>query len=216
MGCCCTSPIAQQFGRDTAKDDLKRYRKDGPLPTTRALISALQSRGVQGATVLDIGGGVGAIHQELLDAGARSATHVDISLDYLAAARELAAEKGHAAQVRFVDGDFVALAGSVDSADLVTLDRVICCYPDMPSLVEKSAAKARRLYGAVYPRRAWWVRMGLRTINFGMWVSRNAFRVYAHPPQAIDAALQRMGLRRESVQRTFVWEVVVYGRSQPA
>ena len=49
------------FSRDEADLDLKRYRDKGPDPTTKALVNAIRGLGIDGATVLDIGGGVGAI-----------------------------------------------------------------------------------------------------------------------------------------------------------
>ncbi|UCC73007.1 MAG: methyltransferase domain-containing protein [Gemmatimonadota bacterium] len=82
---------------------------------------------MEGATLLDIGGGVGVIQHELLDAGARGATGVEAVPRYLAAARGEAERRGHAERVDLVLGDFVELAGAIEPADMVTLDRVICC-----------------------------------------------------------------------------------------
>lgn len=192
---------------------MRRYRADGPLPTTRALIDALRSLGggIAGTELLDIGAGVGAIHHALVDNGAVRAVHVDLSVDFIDVAREEAVRRGHD-QVRFVAGDFVELASTIDDADVVTLDRVICCYPDMERLVERAAGKARRLFGAVYPRRAPWTQIAFPFINIFERIRRSEFRVYGHSPVAIDAVLRRMGFERRSLQRTWVWEVVVYAR----
>jgi 2-polyprenyl-3-methyl-5-hydroxy-6-metoxy-1,4-benzoquinol methylase len=209
--CCSTNAIADHFGRKTAAAELRRYQEDGPLPTTRALIDSVRSLGVAGAQLLDVGAGVGAIHHALLDAGASSAVHVDISPAFVDAART-ETERRRNDRVRFIIGDFVELASTIDEADVVTLDRVICCYADMPRLVERSAAKARRMYGAVYPRNAWWVRIGIVVNNMVFRVRRSDFRSYLHSPAAIDAVLRRMGLERRSLQRTWVWEVAVYVR----
>lgn len=212
--CCSTRAIATQFGRDTAQEELRRYRSDGPPPTTRALIDALRAQGVADADLLDIGAGVGAIDNALLESGALRAVHVDISPDYAEAAREEARRRGHADRMRFVTGDFVELAPDLDAADIVTLDRVICCYPHMERLVASSARKTRRLYGAVYPRDSWWTRAGFALENLLKRLRRSDFRIYVHPPAAIDEVLRRAGLERRSVQRTWMWEVVVY-RRQP-
>jgi magnesium-protoporphyrin O-methyltransferase len=210
--CCQCEGIERQFGGKTARAELRRLRKRGPVPTTRLLVEALRREGVAGASILDVGGGVGAVHHELLDAGARDAVHVDVSPDYLDVAREEAERRGHGGQVQFVRGDFVHVAPDLGAADVVTLDRVICCYPDMAALVERSAEKARRLYGAVYPREAWWMRLAIGATNVLMRLRRSAFRVYLHAPAAIDAALRRRGLERRSLQRTLGWEVAVYAR----
>jgi hypothetical protein len=66
---------------------------------------------------------VGIIHNELLEAGVQSATHVDASDPFLHAASDEARTRGHAERVRFLRGDFVALAPDIPPADIVTLDR---------------------------------------------------------------------------------------------
>src|SRR6185436_20460433 len=175
---------------------LKRFRRHGAEGTTRALVSLLRQRNVQGATILDIGGGVGAIHHELLDAGAERAVHVDASAPYIHGARDEASRRGHSERVEFVYGDFVTAAETIPAADVVTLDKVICCYPAMEQLVAASASHARRLYGAVFPRDRWFLRFGFRVMNLFFWLRRSAFRTYLHSPEAIDAALRRAGLSR--------------------
>jgi 2-polyprenyl-3-methyl-5-hydroxy-6-metoxy-1,4-benzoquinol methylase len=215
--CCSTEAIASQFDQDTANEELRRYRRDGPVPTTQALIDALVARGVADAEVLDIGAGIGAIHHALLERGARRAVHVDISNDYLEAARLEADRLGHAVRVRFVRGNFVDLAPKIDVADVVTLDRVICCYPDLEGLVTRSAERARRLYGAVFPRDRTLVRLGIVFMNLAKRLRGSAFRSYFHSPALIDEMLLRAGLVRQNTQRTWFWEVVVYTRrSSPA
>ena len=213
MACCrqCEG-IERQFSRTLAERELRRFRRRGPIPTTRRLFDALASAGVADSTILDVGGGIGAIHHVLLDQGAREAVHVDASSGYLAVAKDETAHRGHVERVRFVGGDFVDLAEELPEADIVTLDRVICCYPDMQALVGHSAAKARRLYGAVYPREAWWMRAAGRVMNLFMRIQRSAFRLFLHPPAAIDAVLRANGLEQRSIQRTLLWEIVVYGR----
>jgi len=106
----------------------------------------------------------------------------------------------------------VSVAHEVAPADVVTLDRVICCYDDMPALVSRSAEKATRLYGAVYPRELTWMQIGIAAINVVQRLKRSSFRVFLHRPSAIDAALRAAGLERLTLRRTFGWEVVVYER----
>ena len=180
------------------------------MRTTRLLVTELVAAGVGAASVLDIGGGIGAIHHLLLDAGAKDAMHVDVSREYLTAAEAEAERRGHSSRVQFVHGDFVELSGGVADADVVTLDRVICCYPDMPRLVTLSAERCRRLYGAVYPRQSWWLRLGIAAVNRLMQLRRCPFRVYLHSPAAIDATLKSRGFARIAFHRTVAWEVAVY------
>jgi magnesium-protoporphyrin O-methyltransferase len=213
MTSCCCQGVDEMFGDKTAQRDLRRYRKRGPSKATRMLLDALQREGIEHATVLDIGGGIGAVQQELLDAGAERATSVEASDAYLRAAREESERRGHADRIRYHAGDFVALADGVEPADVVTLDRVLCCYPDMESLVAKSADRAQRLYGLVYPRDRWWVGSGFRVLNLGMRVARRAFRVHLHRTAAVDAVARDHGLTPKLARRAGpVWQVAVYAR----
>lgn len=217
MSCSQCDGIEAQFGDAAARKQLRRFRRRGPDKTTRLLIdsvrAALGGSSASTAALLDIGGGVGAIHHELLEGAVSTATHVDASTSYLAAAREETARRGHAGRVDFVHGDFVSESEKIPNADVVTLDRVICCYHDMPGLVERSAAKARRFYGAVYPRGTWGMGVALRAINTWLRVKRSAFRVFHHRPADIDAVLRAAGLNRRLLRQTWGWEIVVYERT---
>ncbi|MEX2154333.1 MAG: methyltransferase [Gemmatimonadaceae bacterium] len=217
MNCCPREAYDAQFDDKHASKDVERFHKEGADHTTRALIDALRAAGVQGATLLDIGGGIGVIHHELLDVGVTGATHVDVSAAYVRAARRDAVLHGHAERVRFVVGDFVALAREIPAADVVTLDRVICCYADMEALVAASASRAKRLYGAVFPRDRWFLKIAFAAENLFKRLTRCDFRTYVHPVRAIDAAIRRQGLEPRKQLKTFVWNVVVYARtSTPA
>jgi len=220
MACTQCDGIDREFDPAVARRSLRRYRRRGPDKSTRLLIEALRAAvdglDLRNAALLDIGGGVGAIQHELLDGRVARATHVDASSAYLVAAREEAERRGHTARTSFVFGDFVSLAETLPAAEIVTLDRVICCYPDMPALVSQSAQKATRLYAAVYPRRGAWMGLGLAAINAFQRVRRSGFRVFHHDPDAIDAVLHSAGLERQSLRRTIAWEIVVYERRAPA
>ena len=200
------------FSHDEAEKDLRRYRDNGPDPTTKVLLAAIRARGVEGATVLDIGGGVGAIQLELLEAGAVSTVSVDASPEYVAVARSEAERRGYADRTRHLTGDFVALAGELEPADVVTLDKVVCCYPDMPLLVGHSVERTRRMIGLVYPRSAWWVRAVATVGNAGYRLFRSATRFYIHPQDRVDQLIRDAGFVAHPVQRGVVWQVVLYVR----
>ena len=214
MNCCRADRYDVMFDVRMARKDLKHFRKDGPDPTTRALIDALVAAGVKDATVLDVVGGVGAIQHALLEQGAASTTDIDASAEYLRAAEEEGERRGAVDRMKFLHGDFVALAPDIPPVDVVTLDKVICCYPDMEALVAASASRAKRLYGAVFPRERWSVKIGFAAVNFFMGIMRRGFRAYVHPVAAIDAALKRQGLSLRAERQTFVWRVVVYARAR--
>ncbi|MEX2535586.1 MAG: methyltransferase domain-containing protein [Trueperaceae bacterium] len=151
--------LERVFDDRAARADLRRYRRRGPQRTTKIMVDVLIAEGIVAATVLDIGGGVGAIPNAMIRAGARSARLVDASAAYLATARDEAERQGHLERMSFRFGDFVGVAAEEPAAEVVTLDRVICCYDDMEALVSASTARAERLYGLVYPRDSWWNRL---------------------------------------------------------
>jgi magnesium-protoporphyrin O-methyltransferase len=212
MNCCQCQGIEELFNPKFVAKELSRYQSKGPAKTTQMLIEAMQEGGVEGLSLLDIGGGIGAVQHGLIHAGAESATDVDASSAYIQAAREEAQRQGLSDRVTFYLGNFVELAADIPPADIVTLDRVICCYPEMEKMVDLSAARARKLYGLVYPRDTWWVRIGLAIENFIFKLQRNPFRSFVHPTKSVEDILSNHGLMRRSYRRTLLWQVVVYTR----
>lgn len=214
MGCCAQCQgIRQEFGDGVARRELRRYRRRGPTGTTRSLLEALRRGGIGGCSFLDIGGGVGVIQHELLLAGAASGTSVDASPAYLDAARSEAQRRGIDRRMQYREGDFVELASTLPDADVVTLDRVLCCYPDMPALVDASARRARRFWGAVIPReerRA--VRLGIAFINLVQRLRRRPFRVFGHPRIDIERRLRNLGFDGYFESTSFLWRVLVFER----
>ena len=212
MSCPQCSGLERLFDKKTAARDLKNYRKKGPDKSTRLLIKALEAEGVNGATLLDIGGGIGAIQHELIRAGVRQAIDVDASPAYIEAARSEAERQGHAERMTYHPGNFVELADKIDPVNIVTLDRAICCYPDMPALVGASAKLAQNLYGLVYPRDTWWLKLAARLLNSAMWLQRNPFRFFVHPSETVNEVISHHGFEPRFYRRTFLWQIVVYSR----
>lgn len=213
MSCAHCRDAGAFFHDRTARRELRRYRRRGPSGTTRHLLDALLQRlPAGGFTALDVGGGVGAVQHALLERGAERVVAVDASAGYLRAAREEARSRGLDGRLEQMEGDFVELAARVPDVDVVTLDRVVCCYPDMPALVGASADRARRLYGVVVPRERWWVRIGLAATNLYLRLRRSAFRVYLHPLPALRSELEQRGFGEVHTQRSFVWRVMVFER----
>lgn len=210
-GCSCGG--ANEFGGWIVRREQTTYRKRGPDATTRQLIDGLAAGGVEGMTVLDIGAGVGAVHLALLAAGAASAVDIDGSPAYIEAAREEAVRAGRSDDVRHLLGDFVALAPEIEPADLVALDRVVCCYPDMAALVGLSVARARRRYGLVYPRSDWWIRALAAIANTGARLIRRPTRAWVHPTADVDALVRAAGFRPTTQKTGLWWQVVVYERA---
>ncbi len=203
--------LEKEFDGRYARRELGAYRRKGVGTPTRLLVDAILEAG-GGETLLDIGGGVGGIQHALLEDGARSAVAVDASSALLDAARQEAERRGLGDRIRFLHGDFLDLAGTLAPADVVTLDKVICCYPAMEALVGESADRARRVWGAVYPRRNLLNRVALPVLNLIHRLRRIPMRGFLHPPTGIRHVLRARGFRARSRSRTLVWEVEVWER----
>ena len=166
MGCCQCQGIENIFDKKAAKRALKRYLKKGPSKTTAMLLKAIHKTEVKSLDFLDIGGGIGAIQYDLIKAGASSGTSIEASPAYIDLAKEEIRKYNLAEIIDFKHGDFTAIASDVDSADIVTLDKVICCYDDMSELVRLSSKLSRKIYAVIYPRDVWWTKLALPFINF--------------------------------------------------
>ena len=213
MPCNCCEITDHAFTEAEARAEVRNYRKRGPARQTKLLLEAIRSLGLKGAALLDVGGGIGTIHHELLEDVAREAMHVDASSAYLKVATEEARRRGHSERVKFIHADFKDVAADLPLADVVTLDRVVCCYPDFRGLLRAAASHSRRAIALTYPRETWYMRVGLRVINFFQKLRRDPFRVFLHPVAEMESLLKEEGLRKVSVRRLFVWEMALYQRA---
>jgi len=212
MPCNCCEMTDNIFNEDSAKSDIKEYRKHGPADQTKLILEAVRSLELKDVALLDVGGGVGTIHHELLKDVAREATHVDASSAYLKEAKEESEKQGNTERVNFIHADFTDVAADLPQADVVTLDRVVCCYPDFRSLLKNASEHSRKAIALTYPREVWYIRVGLGVINFFQRLRRDPFRVFIHPIHEMDELLTKQGFRRSSMKRLFVWEMALYQR----
>jgi magnesium-protoporphyrin O-methyltransferase len=209
---CCARDYETFFGRRIAARDARRFRRHGLRGSARSL--AELSGDVRGATVLEVGGGVGAIELELLAAGAERATNVELSGEYESAAAELLAERGVTERVDRRIGDFVAAADTVAPHDIVVMHRVVCCYPDVDALVGAAAERTRRRLVLTYPQERAIVRAGLGLANAILRLRGSTFRVYVHPVRRIEAAASTHGLELVARrQHGWLWESAAFAHS---
>ncbi|HIB72651.1 MAG TPA: methyltransferase domain-containing protein [Candidatus Marinimicrobia bacterium] len=212
MGCCQCQGIENMFDKKAANRQLKRYLKKGPSKTTSMLLDAINKKGVQGLNFLDIGGGIGAIQYDLIKAGASNGTSIEASSAFFDVVKEEALQNGLAERVNFKYGDFTATASDVDSADIVTLDKVICCYDDMSELVGLSSKLARKIYAVIYPRDVWWTKLALLMVNFYPRIKGSSFRVFIHPTKKVEEIIFGNGLKRNYYATTLFWQVAIFTR----
>lgn len=204
---CCARDYEKVFGGKTADRDARRSRKRGLRGSARTL--AQLAGDVRGASVLEVGGGVGAIEIELLEEGAERATNVELAATYERAAESLLAERGLTGRVERRLGDFVEESDAIAPHDVVVMHRVVCCYPDVEALVGAGAQHARRRMVLTYPQERRLIRFALAAVNAVMRIGGSTFQVYVHPFARIAAAATGMQLveRRRS---GLVWETAAF------
>ncbi len=215
MSCCTHCRDAGDFfDLKNARKELHHYKKKGAITSTRLLIDALKSLEVNGKSLLDIGGGVGIIQHELFGHGLSRSVQVDASRAYLEVSRDESARLGFDDQTEYHYGDFVDLSPDLPDADLVTLDRVICCYPHMPELIAASTSKAKTWYGVVYPVERWYTRWGVKLVNLYFKLTKSDFRVYVHPEGKIESRITGQGFSAIYKTKTLLWNIAVYQKSK--
>jgi SAM-dependent methyltransferase len=213
--CCRPESYGAFFSEKGARRALRRYRRRGLDRLSTQIAAVVRERGVRGATVLEVGGGIGALEVALLEAGAERATNVELSPEYEEAAAELARERGVEQQVERRIGDFVA-EPDVTDADTVVMNRVVCCYPDYEALVGTAADRARRLLVFTFPRERLLVRSLFGLMNLWLRLTRSGFRGFVHPAQAMLEVAQRRGMTPVVQRRGAFWQLAALERtSQP-
>ena len=206
-GCCPSRDYHRFFNQRFARRLANRYHKRGLDPTAQTMVQFLQGLGLEGASVLEIGGGVGEIGIELLQAGAARAQNLELSPAYEQPARELAAQAGVQGRLDWRIHDLAQNPGAVAPADLVVLHRVVCCYPDHARLLAAAADHALRALVFSYPPRNLLSRAFYRVFNLVMRLTRSGFRGFAHPEGTMLGVLEDHGLRRTYQGRSRIWQI---------
>jgi 16S rRNA G966 N2-methylase RsmD len=210
--CCDRDAYDEVFGDRFARRLARRFRKRGLDRTRRRLVDFLTAHGIEDATVLEIGGGVGELHVELLRRGARAATNLEISQSYEEPAAQLLDESGVRDRVtrRFLD--IASAPEEVARADVVLLHRVVCCYPDYERLLAAAAGHAQRLLVFSHPPRNPVSRLSFGFDNLVRRLRRNDFRAFVHPPKAMLAVVESNGMVLRYRHRGLAWTVVGFER----
>jgi 16S rRNA G966 N2-methylase RsmD len=206
-GCCDPRGCDQFFGARFARRAARRYRKRGLDKPARHIVAFLQRQGLDGATVLEVGGGVGEIQLELLKRGAERTVNLELSPAYEQEAARLVREAGLEGRVQRRIHDLAVNPDEVEPVDVVVLHRVVCCYPDYERLLGAAADHARRLLVFSHPPRNVISRAILAVQNAGFRVTRREFRTFAHPPSAMLSVLERHGLQSTFTHRGIPWQV---------
>lgn len=178
------------------------------------LLAELRRWPLQDLELLDVGSGIGVVAAELAASSLATATLVDASPAYLALARRNVGPCYGSRPVQFIPGNFAVIAASLPGADVVTLDRVVCCYPDASALLGAAAARSRRLLAFTHPPDRWYLRAVFSLVNFFLWIRRSPFRIFVHPPEQMASALEAAGFVHAAHGESFLWSFSLYSRPQ--
>ena len=172
------------------------------------MVDFLAAQGLAGATVLEIGGGVGEIQLELLRRGAARATNLELVTSYDADAHRLAAQAGLADRVLRRVVDIASGTEPVEPADVVVLHRVVCCYPAYERLLGAAADRSLRTIVFTHPPRTIWTRAAVGVGNLMVGISGRSYRGFVHPPEAMADVVRRHGFELRYRHRGLSWCVV--------
>jgi len=213
MPSCCNARGCEEFFTSRlAKRAAERYRKKGVDRTAERMLAFLEGNGIEGATVLEIGGGVGEMQIELLKRGAARTVNLELSHGYDEEAMRLVRDAGVEGRAERRLHDIAADPGSVEPADLVVLHRVVCCYPDYERLLSAAADHARRLLVFSYPPRNVLSRLLLCAQNLLFRLRRQEFRTFAHPPARLLGVVEERGLLLAYAHRPVIWQIAGFER----
>lgn len=212
MSSCCAQATDRFFDKKYALRDLKKYRKKGPDGTTKLLVASLKAYTLDDTTLLDVGGGIGMITHEVLAAGGKAATIVDMSSASLALAKEEAARHGTTDRIAFMHGDMVQQADAVPVVDVVALDRVVCCYPAPIELLDAVLGKCTNLFAISYPRPHAYARFAFWFGNKIWRMTGHSFQTFVHSEALLQHQIRKNGFEEVGSQHTLMWQTALYQR----
>jgi magnesium-protoporphyrin O-methyltransferase len=212
--CCDARGCDDFFTAEMAARAAERYRTKGIDKTAQRMVAFLEERGIEGSSVLEIGGGVGELQIELLKRGAARTLNLELSPGYEEEATRLLRDSGVEKRADRRLHDIAAAPAEIEPADVVVLHRVVCCYPDYDRLLGAAADHARRLLVFSYPPRNAASRLLLGGENLVQRLRRRQFRAFVHPPSRMLAVVEDRGLRQAYAHRPLVWQIAGFERAE--
>lgn len=210
----CNCGLQEIFTERVSRHDAHKYERRGLDVRARRLLRGLERKvELKDRTTLEIGIGTGGFTIEMLNRGAAFAVGVDAVAGQLEQARRLAEAHGVADRLQLTNADMTEISEQISPADVVVLDRVICCYPDSNALLDAAATHARAAMALSYPRYAWYTRFWVVSANIAMRLLRRSFRLYLHSPASMHQLLRARGFSPQVIGHRAVWELLIATRS---
>ena len=206
-GCCPPNRYDAIFDDRFARRAARRYERRGLSSSARRMVAFLEAQGITGATVLEIGGGVGELQVELLRRGAARATNLEVASTYETEAARLLADAGLTGRVERRHLDIVEAPEQVEPADVVVLHRVVCCYDDYARLLAAAGSHARRALVFSHPPRNAGSRAYMTVQNAVLRLMGKDYRGFTHPPADMLRVLRDQGLSPAYAHRGPIWQV---------
>ena len=189
---------------------MKKFQRKGPGKSTKRLLELLFLQNVRDKTLLDIGGGIGTIQWSFIEKGGRSTLDIDASNGYLEVAKTHAQEKNFTDKTNFMHGDFVDKSSAINSYDFITLDKVLCCYPDYKALLGAVLEKSNQAIALTFPMGGLISKGIAQFMKIYMYFKKNPFRTYIHSPGEIERLIQSRGFYAAHKKISFPWHVQIY------
>ncbi|TFB13976.1 methyltransferase domain-containing protein [Candidatus Marinimicrobia bacterium MT.SAG.4] len=213
MNCCSSENPAGKFFDKESKKFAKKYRKKGLEKVTKMLIEGIEELGIDGKTILEVGGGVGGAHRKLIHDGASKAYATELSQEMINIAAEFAKKENIEDKVEYILGDIVEMNGEVPNVDITMHDKVVCCYEFCDVLIERTLQKTKNTYAFIMPRDKFRVKIGFLFFNVSAKLFNWDFSPFIHPVQPILDKIEGAGFRLKYENTTFIWHVRVYEKT---
>ena len=211
MDCCSRHVAGAQrcFGWMSSLSE-RRYRRKGLDENQTQIVDKLDSLGLEGVSLLEVGCGVGVLHQTLLEKGAATAIGIDLAPRMLEFAESRARARQLDMRTKYKQGDFVDMSDTLETVDITVMDKVVCCYPAPKELIGAAIACTLGTIALTYPRKNFISEVSNRLWNFGFWLFRSDFRGFVHDPQLVQQSIESFGFQRVFNHDSRMWHTQIY------
>tara|TARA_Y100000590_G_C15493568_1_gene928786 strand:+ start:15 stop:686 length:672 start_codon:yes stop_codon:yes gene_type:complete len=211
---CCTD-FGLQFNETYFENYLRKYRSKGLPEQSKLIFDYLVCHGINDHSILEIGSGAGALHMNLVNAGAKRSVGVDASEWASKAAESLKAEIDPLINSITIVAEFSKVQQDYGKFSVVIMDRSICCYPDLNGLLRSAIGHSTDLIAISIPRKLIWIRLGAILVNMFQSLLRKKYRIYVHAQDKVDNTFEDHNFKLIHSDQTRIWQIAVYQITKP-